>query len=169
MKQKWLLGFTIFGIIWCIVLGVFGQYFYEWSGRNTLVGWFFAKDESVWQHMKLLFFPFLVYSILTLLFLKDKFHAVYLGSALSMVIALFFIPVAYRSYVWMAGRSIMWLDVTIFIISTVIACGGTALYAHRHDEEENGISMVDDVFAAVIYILLALTFIMTSGGNPGML
>lgn len=169
MKHKWLIGLTIFGIVWCIALGCLGQFFYDWSGKNTVVGWFFAKDESVWQHMKLLFFPFLVWSILTILFLKDKYHAVYLGSALSLVIALFFIPVAYHIYVWMIGHSVMWLDITIFVISTMIACGGTAAYAYLHSDDSEQKASMGDCYAIAIYVLLALTFIMSSGGNPGML
>lgn len=48
------------GAIFSLAVGALSHFFYEWSGGSTAAGIFFPVNESVWEHMKLVFFPFLV-------------------------------------------------------------------------------------------------------------
>lgn len=41
--------------------GVLGHFVYEWSGGAFILGLFFPINESVWEHLKLLFFPSVLY------------------------------------------------------------------------------------------------------------
>lgn len=163
MKHKTLIGFTIFGIVWCILLGCLGHFFYEWSGYNKIIGLFFSTGESSWQHMKLLFFPFMVYGILTFIFLRNRYRAVFIGSAINMVIGLFFIPVAYHCYRLIIGHDIMWLNIAIFVMSTMISCIGTAYYAilHERDYDTDTVNCMDDIWAMIVHVVVALAFILT--------
>ncbi len=43
------------------LMGVLGHFAYEWSGGVFLLGLFFPVNESTWEHLKLLFFPALLY------------------------------------------------------------------------------------------------------------
>ena len=52
---------TYFGIGFVLVLGTFSHFFFDWSGENRLVGIFAAVNESTWEHLKLLFFPALLF------------------------------------------------------------------------------------------------------------
>ena len=47
---------TIAGILCVSILGTLLHFTYRWSGRNPLIA---PVNESVWEHMKLLFFPML--------------------------------------------------------------------------------------------------------------
>jgi hypothetical protein len=56
-------------IYWCYIvcttaaaflLGALFHNMYEWSGNNTIVGLFFPVNESVWEHLKLVFYPVLI-------------------------------------------------------------------------------------------------------------
>ena len=49
--------FTVIGILFTIILGSLSHFFYGWSGNFFLVGFFSPVNESVWEHLKLLFFP----------------------------------------------------------------------------------------------------------------
>lgn len=62
--QKKLLAFIIIGVLVTSVLGTLFHFTYDWSGQNFLVGLFTPVSESTWEHMKLLFFPMLLYGIL---------------------------------------------------------------------------------------------------------
>lgn len=55
---------NLFRFIFISVLGVLLHFTYEWSGDNAVVGLFSAVNESTWEHLKLLFFPFLLLTIL---------------------------------------------------------------------------------------------------------
>ncbi|MFQ7549323.1 MAG: DUF6512 family protein [Blautia marasmi] len=56
--------FTVIGILFTILLGSLSHFFNEWSGNFFLVGLFSPVNESVWEHLKLLFFPALLFMLL---------------------------------------------------------------------------------------------------------
>lgn len=51
--------YTLIGIVFSMTAGVLLHFLYEWTGRNPVVGAFSPVNESVWEHLKLLFFPVL--------------------------------------------------------------------------------------------------------------
>ena len=55
--QKWILwGIPVLCIVGCLI-----HYVYEWSGNLTLVGIFAPTNESVWEHLKMTFWPMLIW------------------------------------------------------------------------------------------------------------
>ena len=65
MKNKSLiLNFQIISTIFSMILGTLLHFTYNWSNNNLLVGVFSAVNESTWEHLKLLFFPMLITTIL---------------------------------------------------------------------------------------------------------
>ena len=63
--DKKLLLYLITGIIFTFLAGTLLHFAYEWSGTNFWVGLFAPVSESTWEHMKLLFFPMLIYSMVS--------------------------------------------------------------------------------------------------------
>ncbi len=47
------------------------HYIYEWTGNNAIVGIFTSVDESVFQHMKMAFYTYLIVTIIEYLIFKD--------------------------------------------------------------------------------------------------
>ena len=60
--------YNILAFIFIGLLGSLGHFFYEWSGNNKIIGYFFATNESTWEHLKLLFFPTVIYSVIEYFF-----------------------------------------------------------------------------------------------------
>ena len=58
---------NLFRFIFISVLGVLLHFTYEWFGDNAVVGLFSAVNESTWEHLKLLFFPIMLLTILEVL------------------------------------------------------------------------------------------------------
>ena len=56
-----------FGFLFNIILGTIGHFLYDWSNNNKIIGFFFATDESIWQHLKLGITPVLLWIIIELL------------------------------------------------------------------------------------------------------
>ena len=50
------------GFLTVSALGTLAHFAYEWSGKQLLAGAFCAVNESTWEHMKLLFFPALLFT-----------------------------------------------------------------------------------------------------------
>ena len=57
MKKVW----TITGMGVTAVLGSLAHFFYEWSVYQRGIGWFCPVNESLFEHLKLLFFPALLF------------------------------------------------------------------------------------------------------------
>ena len=51
------------GFIAVSIAGTLMHFIYEWSGNNKIVALFAPVNESPWEHLKLLFFPFVIYGI----------------------------------------------------------------------------------------------------------
>ena len=56
--------FQIVSTIFIIILGTILHFTFKWSNKNPLVGSFSAVNESTWEHLKLLFFPMLITTII---------------------------------------------------------------------------------------------------------
>lgn len=48
------------------------HFLYEWSGENAVVGMFTPINESIWEHLKLVFWPLVFWWGLGYLIFKDK-------------------------------------------------------------------------------------------------
>lgn len=113
--------YTIIGIIFVLIVGTLAHFLYDWTGNNHIVGLFTPINESIWEHMKLLFLPMLIYALIMIL----KFHKKYscIASALSfgILVGTLLIPVFYYAYTYILGKNIFILDICIFILSIVAA------------------------------------------------
>ena len=111
---------SFLGFIFVAVAGTLLHFLYDWLGQSALVGVFSAVNESIWEHMKLLFFPLMVFAVIESRFLADahdNFWCVKLLSTLAGVLA---IPALYYTYTGAFGVSADWFNITIFFIAAAL-------------------------------------------------
>ena len=60
MNTNKIRNYTLLSIIFTFILGTLLHFTYEWSGENIIVAAFSAVNESIWEHLKLLYFPMLL-------------------------------------------------------------------------------------------------------------
>ena len=99
--------------------GTILHFLYDWAGGSILVAPFSGVNESTWEHMKLLFWPLFLFSLVQQLFFRDQKN--YWCAKLSEVLmGLLLIPVLFYSYNGMFGKSPDWLNIAIFYISAAL-------------------------------------------------
>ena len=99
-----------------ILFGVFLHFAYELSNENRLVGIFTPVNESVWEHLKLVFIPFTLFSIGFYFYTKKKFSNMLLATLFGNIVGMFVIVTL--SYL---GTAIFGTDNMIYnIISYII-------------------------------------------------
>lgn len=113
--------YTIIGIVFVIITGSISHFIYEWSGNNFILGFFFPVNESTWEHMKLCFFPMLLYSLYMNQKLKYSYPCVTSSLLFGVLLGTFLIPVLFYTYSGILGRNIMLLDISTFIVSVLAA------------------------------------------------
>lgn len=121
----------ISGILFTIILGTLLHFFYEWSNGNPFVALFSPVNESVWEHLKLLFFPAFLYTLFEILVLfKASGH--FLTSRLAgILLGMFFIVSSYFTYTGISGRGFLVLDILIFILSVLVTfCSSRFMEVH---------------------------------------
>ncbi|WAJ26028.1 DUF6512 family protein [Lacrimispora xylanolytica] len=135
-------------------MGTLFHFAYEWSGENPVVGLISPVNESVWEHMKLIFFPMVIFGLLK----KDKetntcqTSAYYAG----MLTGTFLIPVVFYIYTAILGKSSLIFDILLFYVSVFIAFA-ISLYFSKNCLLQKYNKWL---FAAVL-LLMALFFVFT--------
>lgn len=119
--MKYLKRYTIIGIIFVLTTGTFAHFLYDWTGNNHVVGLFMPINESIWEHMKLLFFPMIIYSIIMVLKFHQKYSCITSALCFGVLMGTFLIPVFYYAYTSILGKNVFIIDIGIFILSIVIA------------------------------------------------
>ena len=113
--------YTIAGLIFVLITGTLVHFAYEWSGCNRLLGLFFPVSESTWEHMKLVFFPLLLYSLFMTHKLKDSYPCIRCSLMCGIITGTFLIPVIFYSYSGILARNYMFLDIATFTVSVIAA------------------------------------------------
>ena len=105
--------------IFIVAAGIFNHFLYEWSG-NTFTAFFCPVNESVWEHLKLLFFPFLFLTLWNYLRNKPKASSYFFYRFLSVVCGMLSMITLFYTYTGIIGRNFLLFDILIFILSIII-------------------------------------------------
>ena len=110
-----LVGFAVTSL-----LGTLLHFLYDFSGEALWAAPFSGVNESTWEHMKLLFWPMLFFSIVQSCFFRDRkdFPCIKLRGILT---ALILIPTIFYTYNGAIGKSPDWLNIAIFFLSAAVA------------------------------------------------
>lgn len=119
--QKKLLLYIIAGILFTSLFGMLSHFAYGWSDHNFLAGLFTPVSESTWEHMKLLFFPMILYGIFAISRLRQDYPCICYVYPLGILMGTFAIPVLFYTYSGILGRNYTPIDILIFYISVVLA------------------------------------------------
>lgn len=122
MKQRSIGLWQLVGFATTSLLGTLLHFVYEWSGGAVLAAPFSGVNESTWEHMKLLFWPMLLYAILQRFFFPDKKNYWYIQAS-SILLGLLLIPVLFYTYNGVIGKSPDWLNILIFFVAAAAAYG----------------------------------------------
>lgn len=113
MRRKlffWELG----GFLFTGALGVLLHFVYEWSGGSALAACVSAVNESTWEHMKLLFVPVFLFSLVQICLMGRNYPNLPAVRALSVLTGLTLIPVLFYTYTGALGCHVTWVDIAIF-------------------------------------------------------
>lgn len=142
-----------YGALFIIALGSLLHFTYEAAGQAWWAGIFSAMSESVWEHLKLAFWPGLLWTLFLWLGPIGRPNNFWSGRAASLVLMPLIIALGYYGYTAMLGGHFLVLDLTLFVFA--VACGQAAALGFY-----KGASLRDGVEAAAIaaVVLMAIAF-----------
>lgn len=149
--KKW----QIFASIFCLILGTILHFTYEWFNYNVIVGLFSTINESVWEHLKLLFYPIFVISIIGYFKIGRKLCNYWYAQMYGIVFALIFVVVFFYTYTGIIGRSFFLLDIASFIIGILL--GEYIVYKMLKQKEMCKLEALS-IITSIIILLCFLIF-----------
>lgn len=139
--QKKLNFYTRLGFLLTALAGTFLHFLYGLSGNSLWAGLFSSVNESVWEHMKLIFFPLTAYFIFECLRLGEKVPALLSASPWGILSGTFSVPVVFYTYTGILGRHITAVDMGIFFLGLFLG-----FYTQRALIIRNTCPRTDNVF-----------------------
>ncbi|MBQ9097395.1 MAG: hypothetical protein IJY55_03280 [Clostridia bacterium] len=139
----------IAGFIFTGVAGVLLHFLFDWTRGSILVAPFSAVNESIWEHMKLLFFPMFLFAIIENRYFKEDFWCTKL---IGIVTGTVLVPILYYLINGIFGPVLDWVNIAIFFVSVAIA------YVLETKLFETSIKCTYTCAALTILCLIALIF-----------
>jgi hypothetical protein len=119
---KW----ELIGIAVISLLGSALHFAFGWSGELAPLGVFAAVNESVFEHLKLTFWPTVLYAAITYKLLKSVTNNYLIAKAAALYIMPLTIIALFYGYTTLTGIESVVIDILIFFIA--VACGQLVSY-----------------------------------------
>ena len=118
--QKRLLRWELIGFAFTGAVGTLLHFVYEWAGGDPLIAAFCAVNESTWEHMKLLFVPFFLFTMVEFIVFAEPLRRFFAAKAASILLGLLAIPVIFYSLGGMFGKTPDWVNIAIFFLADAL-------------------------------------------------
>lgn len=115
-----------------------------------MVGLYAAVSESTWEHLKLLFFPVLLYTVWEYIWLGHRWKGYVQVRAEGVLLGMLTITALFYTYTGICGRHWLWADILTFVLGAAV----TAYYTWKYARRGRGSS----VFGAVVLAVITVCF-----------
>ncbi len=109
------------GFVFTSIMGTLLHFLFDWSGRSVVVGLFSAVNESIWEHMKLIVFPMLLFACVEWFILRKRVPSFWCAATIGIVTAAALIPTLFYLYSGALGISSDYVNITIFYVAAAFA------------------------------------------------
>lgn len=151
-KQKSILVFEILSTIFIMILGTLLHFTFEWSNNNLLVGTFSAVNESTWEHLKLLFFPMFITTIIGYFYTKRNTSNYLCAKVQGILMAISFTIIFFYTYTGIIGTNYSILDIGSFFIAVIL--GEYLTYKKIVSK-----SYCNNLLSVIVLLILLLCFV----------
>jgi hypothetical protein len=153
IKNRKIVILEIIGTLFIIFLGTALHFTYAASRDNPVVGGFSAVNESVWEHLKLPFWPSIIWLLIIMYPLRNTVSNFFSAKAVGIVLMLVIIPTVFYTYTALAAENLA-VDIATFMIAVIVGqIVSVSLY------KKTARSRVVEAVAIAALIALAVMFV----------
>jgi hypothetical protein len=155
--KKEVMIWQIIGVVVIFGLGALWHFMYEWIQWKP-IGWFLPVNESVWEHVKLMFWPALLYYVVEGIFLYKKTNNFIFAKS----IAFYFTPlmsmgIFYAVYFATGFENFIFDTVVLFILTGIQQFISYKLLTREPIAGEKHIILI--MIAIILIVTLAILLI----------
>lgn len=114
--KKW----EIAEFIFIAIVGALLHFVYDWSGQNPAVGIIAPVSESTWEHLKLLFMPALLFTLIQEAVIGKDYPCLLTQKAKAVLAGMAWIVVGFYTYTGVWGKDVAWIDILLFYTAVAL-------------------------------------------------
>lgn len=143
----------VVGFVFTAVVGTLLHFFFAWTGGNLTAALISAVNESIWEHLKLLYYPMLVFALAEWVYWGKNVEGFWGIKLLGILLGLGLIVVVYYTYTGVLGVSADWFNVAIFFLAA-----GAAFWMETKLFQRNFRCPVGSGLSLILIALIAIAF-----------
>ena len=147
-------GFTV-----AVALGTILHFLFDWTGSFALAP-VSAVNESTWEHMKILFFPMLLFAAVQSPFFRTEFLGFWWIKLIGILAGVLAVPVLFYTANGVFGKTPDWVNILFFFIAAGIG------YLLEYHLFVNDFAPARSWVAVLLLIAVAVAFIAFTFNPP---
>lgn len=159
--EKSIPGWQLGGFVFTSAAGTFLHFLFDLTGQSVAAALISAVNESVWEHMKLIFFPMLLYALIEYRAWGRQRRGFWCVKLTGIALALTLIPVLFYTYTGIFGTSVSLVNVIIFYIAAA-----AAFAAETHSFQQGHPCRLPAPAAVLLLALIAAAFLRLTFSPP---
>lgn len=152
----------ITAILFTLIMGTLLHFTYEWSGNSKIVGVFSAINESTWEHLKLIFFPMLIFAIFEGINIYKETNNYIEAKTIGIIFGILFITVFFFTYTGIIGTNFAVLDIGGFVVGTILS----EIIAYKIMQMKSFSTNKTKTISIILISILVLCFIFFTFNPP---
>jgi FtsH-binding integral membrane protein len=153
IKEKKILILEVIGTLFIIFLGTALHFTFAASGDNPVVGSVSAVNESVWEHLKLPFWPSIFWLLIIMYPLRNTVSNFFSAKAVGIVLMVIIIPVVFYTYTAFTKENLA-IDIATFMIAVIVGQIVSVILYRKTSR-----SRITEAVAIAVLVLLATMFL----------
>lgn len=121
MDNKSILKRELIGFILITIVGSLMHFCFEWSGNYKPVALFCAVNESVWEHLKIGFWPAFFYALYEYFAFGRQKENFWLAKTMALYLIPLTITIVFYLVEALTGRHFLWLDIGMFVAAIALS------------------------------------------------
>lgn len=158
-KKMSIIKFQILSILFVSILGTLLHFIFNWSEQNQILGALSAVNESTWEHLKLIFYPMLLMTIIGISYFRNRYPIFLCAKTIGILISLLFTITFFYTYTGILGFNIDILNIVSFFIAIILGEYVTYKIINSNYSCNNKISII-------ILLILLISFILFTYITP---
>ncbi len=143
------------GVLFILGMGSLLHFLFAWSGNSPLAAPFAAVNESVWEHLKMAFWPAVAWALLERRPLRSRINNFALAKATGIILMPLLIMGLFYGYTAILGENVLFLDITTFVVAV---CAGqyVSYKLLTGDERSPALNRIAPLVVVVVGVLFVV-------------
>jgi hypothetical protein len=118
--RKMIIIWELTGIVLIVLVGSASHFLFEWTNYWRPAALIAAVNESTWEHLKLAFWPGLVFALVEYPFIRKSVNNFWVAKTLGLLAMPVVVAVLFYGYTALFGRNYLLIDILTFVLAVVV-------------------------------------------------